>query len=98
MTESSGSQLRLSFDWRDHAVRSYPRLVPKLVLGFVLGLVAIGLLTFFIGDADQSGQRRFLSGALAFAVSYPICIAVVIGNIKRLGPVGPASEEERSSP
>jgi hypothetical protein len=94
MTESSGSRLRLSFDWRDPAVRSYPRLVPKLVLGLVLGVVATGLLTFFIGDADQSTQGRFFSGALAFAVSYPLCIAVVIGNIKRLRPAGPVSEEE----
>lgn len=86
MPRADGS-LRPSWDWDDPAVRTYPWLRAKLVLGFVLGVLFVGVFSyFFVGDEAESTFQSVSPGVAGYVLVYPFVIALVLGNIKRLSP------------
>lgn len=81
------SRLRPTWDWEDPVIRTYPRLRLKLALGFVLGGVAVGVVSYFIGEQEStSAAYRVVPVVGAWCVMFPFLIAGILGNIKRLAP------------
>jgi hypothetical protein len=59
----------------------------KLVLGFILGGIAVGVVSYFIGDQEStSAAYRVVPVVVAWCLMFPFLIAGILGNIKRLAP------------
>jgi hypothetical protein len=93
MTDGS---LRLSWDWQHPAVRQYPLLRTKLVVGYILSALAMGMFSYFVGDSADSAVERIAPVVIGFTVAYPFLIALVLGNIQRLAApeTAPTPDEE----
>lgn len=95
---ASFGSLELSWDWNDPRVRDYPRLRLKLVLGYVLGVIAVGTAIFLTHDATESDESALfvVSAVVAgYTVPYPLVVGIVIGNIKRLVPLPDPAPDDR---
>jgi hypothetical protein len=78
--------LELSWDWSDPRVRDYPRPRLKLVLGYVLGVIAVGAAAF-LTRGSESALFAVSAVVVGYTLGYPLLVGIVIGNIKRLVPL-----------
>lgn len=74
-----------SWDWNDPAVRSYPRLKIKLIVGYIVSLFVVSLFAYFVGEQSGSAIERILPVIIGYSAAYPFIISIVLGNIKGMG-------------